>query len=147
MDIKPCDACQGKKAKGCIIKNDMQILYPKLRQAEVLIIASPVYWFTFSSQIKLFMDRWYGLRGSEDNSFEGIGFRDKRIGIILTGGDRDPFDSGAVNAIRIFQDAFTYFGSSPIQVIYRSASKAGEIKDNEEVLERAYIMGQKLGVI
>jgi multimeric flavodoxin WrbA len=148
MDIRPCDACeacQGEKGKGCIIKDDMRILYPKLCQADVLIIASPVYWFTFSAQIKLFMDRWYGLWNSGDDSFEGIRFRDKRIGIILTGGGRNRFDSGAVNAISIFQDTFRYLGSPPIRVIYGSASKAGEIRGNEKVLNRTYTMGQSLG--
>ena len=60
MDIKPCDgcdACQQKNSKGCIVKDDMQILYPKLRQADTWIIASPIYWFTFCAQAKIFLKR------------------------------------------------------------------------------------------
>ncbi len=148
MDIKLCDACDACKAKssrGCIIKDDMQLLYPKLREAEALIIASPVYWLTFSSQTKVFMDRWYGLWKGGETSFEGTPFRDKRIGIILTGGGKDPWESGAVNAIRTFQDTFAYLGSPPIRTIYGSADGPGEIRGDEELMGRAYRLGRRLG--
>ncbi len=147
MDIKlcdACDACRAKKSRGCIIKDDMEMLYPKLREADVLIIASPVYWLTFSSQTKVFMDRWYGLWNGDDASFEGTTFRDKRIGIILTGGGKDPWESGAVNAIRTFQDTFAYLGSPPILTIYGSASKVGEVRGDQELMDRAYRMGRRL---
>ncbi|GAG28111.1 unnamed protein product, partial [marine sediment metagenome] len=49
MDIQPCDACEACHASmedECIVEDDMQNIYPKLRQADALVIASPVYWFT-----------------------------------------------------------------------------------------------------
>ena len=53
MDIQPCDACdECQETDGvCIIKDDMQTLYPKLRQADAIVLASPVYWFTISAQL------------------------------------------------------------------------------------------------
>lgn len=148
MDIKYCDACDACKAKnsrGCIIKDDMQILYPKLRAADVLIIASPVYWATFSAQTKVFMDRWHGIRKDDEPPLEGIPFRDKRIGVILTGTGRDPWESCGVNAFRTFQDTFTYLGCPPIRTIYGSAHGVGEVRGNEELMDRAYRMGLRLG--
>ena len=71
----------------------------------------------------MFMDRWYALEGSQ----EFAAFAGKRIGIILTYGDPDPFVSGAVNALRTFQDAFNYVGATIVGMIYGSASEAGEI--------------------
>lgn len=147
MDIKmcdACDACRARKSRGCHIKDDMQALYPKLREADVLIIASPVYWLTFSSQTKVFMDRWYGLWQGDGASFEGTRWRDKRIGIILTGGGKDPWESGAVNAIRTFQDTFAYLGSPPILTIYGSATDVGEIRGDQKLMDRAYRMGGRL---
>lgn len=148
MDIKPCDgceACQQKKSKGCIVKDDMQILYPKLRQADTWLIASPIYWFTFNAQTKLFMDRWYGLEAKPDDEPEGIPLKDKRIGIILTYGGSDPVDSGAINAIRTFQDAFRYVGVRTLRIIHGSANDAGEIRNNQELMDSAYRMGEELG--
>jgi len=60
MDIQPCDACEACHTNvedECIVEDDMQVIYPKLREADALVIASPVYWFTVSAQTKLFMDR------------------------------------------------------------------------------------------
>ena len=60
MDIKPCDACEACRTNNsgdCIIEDDMQELYLKLREADALVIASPIYYFTMSAQTKLFLDR------------------------------------------------------------------------------------------
>ena len=65
LNIRPCDACdfcQG--AAECVINDDMQMLYPKLRAADAIVVASPIYWFTLSAQAKLCIDRWYALEGS-----------------------------------------------------------------------------------
>ena len=142
MDINPCtacDACLKSMDTFCVIEDDMQPLYPKILEAGSLVFSSPVYWFTISAQTKLFMDRLYAFLGPEGNSL-----RDKRIGILLTYGDTDPYTSGAVNAIRTFQDAFAYIGASIVGTVYGSALDAGEIESNQEVLEGAYELGKKL---
>jgi multimeric flavodoxin WrbA len=143
MDIAPCNACDAclKSADpGCVIADDMQDLYPKLKEADVIVIASPVYWFTVSAQTKLFMDRCYAFEGPGENPL-----RDKRYAIILAYGDSDPFNSGAVNALRTFQDGLGYIGAEIAGMIYGSASKPGEIAQNEDLMERAFQLGKQLG--
>lgn len=135
-----CDSCREKSEKNCIIDDDMQILYPKLRKADALVIASPVYWFTVSGQTKVFMDRCYALGGPEGNALKG-----KKIGIAMTYADPDPFSSGAVNAFRTFQDGFAYVGAQIEGFVYGSAEGAGDIKSNKAVLKKAYELGEKLG--
>jgi multimeric flavodoxin WrbA len=104
-----------------------------------LVIASPVYWFTVSAQTKLFMDRCYALIDAD-----GWIFRGKKIGIVMSFGDSDPFDSGAVNAFRTFQDGFNYVGAEIVGFVYGSASDPGEIRDNQQVMTKAYKLGRKL---
>jgi multimeric flavodoxin WrbA len=142
MDIQPCracDACHTGEDRACVVDDDMQMLYPKLVEADALLIASPVYWFTVSAQTKLFMDRWYALEGTQGNALA-----DKRIGIVLTYGDSDPFTSGAVNALRTFQDGFRYIGAQIVGAVYGSAHKRGEIKTNQALMDRAYQLGEQL---
>jgi multimeric flavodoxin WrbA len=80
MDIHPCDACDTCQETGvCVLKDDMQPLYPKLVEADAIIIATPIYWFTMSAQTKLFIDRWYGLETPKGNPLKG-----KQFGILLT---------------------------------------------------------------
>lgn len=46
LKVKPCTGemhCWYGKAGECIIKDDMELLYPKLREAEILVLATPVY--------------------------------------------------------------------------------------------------------
>ena len=117
----------------------MKDVFPKLRQADAIVIAGPIYWFTVSAQTKLFMDRWYALGGPEGHAFAG-----KRFGIILTYADADPFSSGAGNALRTFQDALNYVEASTIGMVYGSAWEAGEIEKNKELMEKAYELGKQL---
>ena len=142
MDIKACDACdicRESMEAECVINDDMQELYPKLRQADALVIASPIYWFTVSTQTKLFMDRCYALGDEEEYAMKG-----KRIGIVLTYGDSDPFNSGAVNAIRTFQDAYRYVGADMVGMVYGSASEPGEIAANHDLMNEAFELGKRL---
>jgi multimeric flavodoxin WrbA len=142
MDIKPCDACavcHKDTNAECVINDDMQKLYPKLRQADAIVIASPIYWFTVSAQTKLFMDRCYALGNSGGYALKG-----KRIGIVLTYEDSDPFVSGAVNAIRTFQDVFAYVGASIVGMVYGRASEPGDIANNIDLMNKAFELGKQL---
>jgi multimeric flavodoxin WrbA len=144
MNIKPCTACGGCRKKvhvDCVIKDDMQILYPKLRSADVIVIASPIYWFTVSAQTKLFMDRWYGLGGDQGYALAG-----KKFAILLSYADADPFSSGAVNALRTFQDAVRFIEADIVGMAYGSASKAGEIRKNKALMEETYELGRKIAI-
>jgi multimeric flavodoxin WrbA len=142
MDIKPCDACGAchKTDDGeCVISDDMQILYPKLKQADAIVIASPVYWFTMSAQAKLCIDRWYALEMTHGNALSG-----KRFAFLLTYGDSDPWESGASNAMRTFQDMCRYLKAEIVGMVYGTAGDAGDIEKQPKLLEKAYKLGQKV---
>lgn len=136
---KACFACQKKGSKGCAIRDDMQEIYLKLIEADAWVIASPVYWFTMSAQTKIFMDRCFGLPAYRKDPFRG-----KRIAIAMTYGDKDPFASGCVNALRTFQDAYGYTESPIVGMVYGSAMEAGEIRVNESVMREALELGRRL---
>jgi multimeric flavodoxin WrbA len=142
LKISPCrgcDTCQKNDSKGCAIKDNMQEIYPKLIGADAWVIASPVYWFTMSAQTKMFMDRCYALPAYAKNPFAG-----KRIAIAMSYGDVDPVKSGCVNALRTFQDAYRYTGSKIVGMVYGSATKAGEIQNNEALMHEAEDLGKRL---
>lgn len=136
---RACDTCQKHDSKGCAIKDDMQKIYPKLIRADAWVIASPVYWFTMSAQTKIFMDRCLALPAYAKNPFAG-----KRIAIAMSYGDVDPVKSGCVNALRTFQDAFRYTRSKIVGMVYGSAMKAGEIENNEALMQEAEELGKLL---
>jgi len=56
-----CEYCHGKGEGACVQKDDMQELYPLLAEAEVLVLASPIYYFTLSAQIQAPIQRFYAM--------------------------------------------------------------------------------------
>jgi multimeric flavodoxin WrbA len=143
MAIQPCDACDGCRGStgdnACILNDDMTLLYPRLRQADAIGLASPIYWFTFSAQLKLCIDRWYAMETPQGNALQG-----KTLGIVLTYGDSDPYTSGAINAIRTFEDIARYLKMDIAGMVYASVSNPGDIMIQEDLLQKAFLLGQKL---
>jgi multimeric flavodoxin WrbA len=142
MSIKPCQGCQKcqkESSPGCAIDDDMKKLYPKLHHADSVVIASPIYWFNISAQTKIFIDRLYAVGVGANNIFKG-----KNIAIVLAYADPDPFVSGAVNALRSFQDICRYLEANIIGAVYGSAHGAGEIKAQKDVIEKAIALGRDL---
>lgn len=156
MDIGPCtacNACQSSLAADCVIDDDMKAIYSRLRTADAIVYATPIYWFTVSAQIKLFMDRCYaltflGAQPAEDGDGQVETFETdlggKKFGVVMTYGDVDPFASGAVNAIRTFQDMARYVGSELVGFVYGSAQGPGEVADNTDLMRQAFDLGRAL---
>jgi multimeric flavodoxin WrbA len=60
FDIEPCIDCRACKAGDliCVLKDQMVDLYEKLENSEILIFATPIYWFGPTAQTKLLIDRF-----------------------------------------------------------------------------------------
>ncbi len=64
MKINGCLACEYCHTKGnrvCIQKDDMQEVYPLLEQAEMIVLASPIYYHSFTGQLQCAINRIYAL--------------------------------------------------------------------------------------
>ena len=141
LDIRPCDACDTcNETDGvCIIKDDMQAIYPKLLRADAIVLASPIYWFTVSAQLKLCIDRWYGLQSTGWKRMAG-----KQVGVILTYGDTDLYTSGGVNAIHTFESMFRFLHMEIIGIVHGTAGDVGDVEKQPELMQQAYLLGQQL---
>lgn len=146
LDIKPCRACYACTAPdmdGCVQKDAMTDLYPKVREAEIIILASPVYWFNMGGQLKQFIDRLFAICIKPDEHGKGL-LSYKSLGVVMAFEGDDAFDSGAVNALRSFQDIALYTGAKWLGAIYGSANAPGEIKNNAALMESALNFGKAL---
>ncbi len=142
MDIRACTGCmrcQRDGARGCAIRDDMDDVFELMKQSGAWVIASPVYWFTLSAQIKLWMDRCIAFTSFTPDAFTG-----KRIAIAMSYGGDDPFDSGCVNALRTFQDAYSYVGAQIAGMVYGSAMEKGDIAKDSDLMSRAEDLGRLL---
>ena len=59
FDIKHCLGCSDhcEKTGECNIQDDMQKLYPKLKEADVLVVGTPTYYWNVTGLVKDFIDR------------------------------------------------------------------------------------------
>jgi len=58
MEIAHCRACMKcAGGAGCVIQDDMQAVYPALRRADVVVLATPMFWGYMTSQLKTLFDR------------------------------------------------------------------------------------------
>ena len=97
-DISPCRNCDYCIREGeCIIKDDMYDVYSLLRDADGLIMATPVYYGGLSAQLKAIMDRCRAL-GAVDFDFMRY-----KVGMaIAVGGDRIGGQELAIQQIMTF---------------------------------------------
>ncbi len=54
-----CEYCHTKGNGACIQKDDMQELYPLMAEAEALVLAAPIYYFTLCAQLQAPIQRMY----------------------------------------------------------------------------------------
>jgi multimeric flavodoxin WrbA len=58
MSIKPCQDCGGCVTTGiCIQKDEMQMIFDAIREADRIILASPIFFFGVTAQAKAMIDR------------------------------------------------------------------------------------------
>ncbi len=138
---RACDTCRRGDRSGlyCGLDDGMTALYDKVIRADAIVLASPIYWFSLSAQMKLFMDRLYGLWLERNKFLQG-----KPVGAILVFGDVDAYVSGAVHAIGTIKSLWNYTGAKPAGIAYGSANDIGDAEKNAELVKKAYALGTEL---
>ena len=65
--VNGCMACNFcKRSNGqCVQKDDMQEIYPLLQDADMIVFASPIYYFTMSAQLQSVIHRFYAINAPE----------------------------------------------------------------------------------
>ncbi len=129
MRISGCLACEYCHTKGrgeCVQKDDMMGIYALLKEAEMLVIASPIYYHGITGQLKCVIDRFYA--AAYPRKPEKL----KKTAMILSSGDADMYD-GALFSYR--GDFLDYLGLEDMGVFTAhggengSAAKLKELED------------------
>ena len=122
-----CDACH-KSDKGCVKKDDMQMMAEKMKEADVWIFGTPVYWWGPTAQMKVFMDRWYGLPPET--------FENKKVILVLPMADTE--DKTASHLIGMYQDSCDYIGVEIIDIIVaKGVTGPKDVQSEPEIIKLA----------
>ena len=126
-----CNSCFTREGNQCFQKDDMTEIYEKLKSADMVVIASPVYFYGISAQLKAIVDRLHTPMRNE--------FQVKKLALLLVGAATLPelFD-----AIKLqYQLVLNFFHLEDAgMVLVRGVKDIGDIQ-GAKTLEEAYNLG------
>lgn len=144
LNIIPCQACGiDPTPVPCIYKDDLYPTLQHLMQADMVLIASPVYFDTVSAQTKLFIDRTNCFRPPRFRNnaveFDDHGILHSKGAYILVGGVREKYDA----AERVIGGFFIWAGIEKIgRVIYGHDDwRLGGVVADTETRRQGYDLG------
>ena len=126
-----CNACFKSEANTCAQKDDMTVIYEKMSQADMLVIASPVYFYSISAQLKAVIDRFHNpIRDT---------FHIKKMAILLVGAASLPELFDAI--LTEYNLCLKFFDIEDAgKVLVRGVKDKGDI-NNTDALNEAYTLG------
>lgn len=129
-----CNACMKREGNTCFQNDDMQKIYKKLTEADIIVIASPVYFYGISAQLKAIIDRLHTpLRNT---------FKVKKLGLLLVAAATLPT---VFNSIELqYQLILDYFNLQDVgRIFVKGVKDRGDIKGNQALIE-AYKLGKQI---
>ncbi|MBI1810503.1 MAG: flavodoxin family protein [Nitrospirae bacterium] len=139
-----CLGCQKSDKFECAVDDEMKPVLAKIPDNDVVVFATPVYFFGPSAQLKLLMDRMYSLiklDPEKGNYYHNLG--KLKLGLIATaGGDINP---GLSLVEQTFKATAGFAGIEIDSLLVPFASMYNDdIKQDGELRERAMAFGRKL---
>ncbi|MDD4903456.1 MAG: flavodoxin family protein [Candidatus Bipolaricaulis sp.] len=131
-----CNACLRPPFAGCTVQDGFQEIAPAFRAADVLVFASPIYWWHLCAQMKAFVDRMHPFLIYDTHH----NFARKHLVLILSYIAEDPY--GVDLVVRMFESITQWCGMG-LDVIRHHAAK-GPAADLPAKLEEAAALGRSL---
>lgn len=97
-----CEYCHGKGEGKCVQNDDMQQIYPAMKEADLVVLASSVYYWSFSGQLQSVITRFYAPGKPAA----------KKYAMILSSGSPDVYDA----MISQYNSMLRYFGAESIGI-------------------------------
>jgi multimeric flavodoxin WrbA len=143
MKITPCREYYGCLKDGnCVIRDDMDIIYPKLLEADGIIVASPMFFYGVTAQLKALIDRCQAL-WARRYVLKTLPETKKKGAFIAVGATKGKqLFEGSILTIKYFFQAFGVEYSD--ELLVRGVDKRGEIKEHPDMLAEAFELGKRL---
>jgi multimeric flavodoxin WrbA len=145
--ITPCRECLSCFNNGtCVITDDMQGIYPRLLETDIVILASPIFFYGITGWAKAMVDRCQALWARKyvlhDPSLKTESKRRAGFFISVGGTKGQRMFEGAVLTVRYFFDAFNTNYSGDL--LFRGVDACGDILKIQDALPHAFASGRKL---
>lgn len=145
LKIIPCTNCGSCLKTGkCVIKDDMDMVYKGLKEADYLVIASPIYFTNLPGQLKVLVDRCQPFWPRTFVLKKPLKSKHKRRGVFLTvcGFPKPSMFNCSLNLVKILFKVLNveFYG----KVLVPGVDKKGDILKNKEALSKARMLAKRL---
>ncbi|MDD5138393.1 MAG: flavodoxin family protein [Candidatus Omnitrophica bacterium] len=136
-----CRRCQTIKEYACVIKDEASPVLAKMAEADVIVMASPLYFYGVSAQLKLVMDRmfclykWDNAAGTMTTPLKG-----KKLVLIASAYE----DIGLDAMEKPFVLTADYSGMGFESLLVPNAGESGDVKTQAAAREKAVAMGCRI---
>lgn len=136
LQIDYCSACYACKKLGhCVKQDDMTMVIDKMKASDVIVLATPVYFYTMDAQLKTMIDRTLG-------GAQTPGLENKEFYLIATAADGKAEMERTIDGIRGYLECLP--GAIENGVIYGAGAwQLGDIQRNP-AMQEAYEMGKSI---
>ncbi len=134
-DCLGCGACQYKEGQ-CVQKDDMQEIYQAMQKADVIVLASPVYFYTWTSLMKRMLDRTFAVISVLQN---------KTFYLLSTGAATgEEYMKTMIDSFQQYVSCFAAGGNKSGGYLFGYGTNApGDIR-TMPVMDEAYALGKAL---
>lgn len=136
-----CRACQKLKKYECIIDDEAKPVLAKIAEADVIVMCTPLYFFSASAQLKSVFDRMFSLykwdnqAGTMETPLKGKTF------VLIA----SAFEDVGLDALeKPFALTADYTGMKFESLLVPNAGVSGDIKNNPDIRRKAVALGQKI---
>ena len=139
MDIHGCKGCFGGHSSRecpCVQKDDMMQIYPAVKGCDVIVLATPLYYWNMSGQIRTAVDRLFALEEGDGNLLRGHG----RASALLMAAEGHGFE----DVLAYYDHLMEHLRWKNLgHVLAGGNGNVGDIEGKPE-LEQAYELGKSI---
>ena len=138
-----CEKCHEAETFQCVIEDELTEAVASLADFDTVVFATPVYWWSYTAQMKIFIDRMYSLiKFSESGEFDSP-MKGKTLALLATGGGIYANNLELVeHQLRQPSESLNCHFTSCLFPEVRM--EAGAIRDNDELMEKGREFGRHL---
>ena len=147
LDIAPCrEYYHCLKDGNCSIRDEMDDIYPKLLDTDCVIVASPIFFYGLTSQVKALIDRSQAIWARKYVLKQNLPDSGRKGAFIAVGATRgEKLFDGSILTVKYF---FKTIGVKYVEeLLIPGVDKKGEIKEHPTALSDAFELGKRLARI
>lgn len=136
-----CRRCQGIEGYECVIKDDVTKAVAKMAGADVIVMATPLYFFSASAQLKVVVDRMFSLyKWDNDTDTFVTPLKGKTLVLIASAYE----DTGLDALEKPFILTADYTGMKFESLLVPNAGTSGAVRKLRGIREKAIAFGKKI---